>query len=263
MTHSATRRFTLLLLLIGFSGVVAGPVHAQAGIDPKWDHYRVYDATPNPATAPPVTLEDQFGVWSYSAPQLGLFANPDQKTHDGVVYPISNPQLHYTWWFLGQDAFSRPGIQVENQFGPQILDVQGFQQYLLNPATKNDAGPIPVANHYKCYDCFGTAPGVPVQLQDQFTTREAIVGRPTWLCNPTKKTLPDGTTYEIVDPMQHLVCYEIGPDIQSFTAVISDQFVANWDVILANNRYLCVPSLKFDPTQANESTWGRIKALYR
>jgi hypothetical protein len=210
-----------------------------------------------------VVLEDQFGVWDYVPLDLNWFSNPDQKTHGEIVHPINNPRLHYTWWFLGAEAFNKPGVQIENQFGPQLLNVFGYEQYLLNPATKDDTGPIPIANHYKCYRCDGDPPNATVQLQDQYTTRTAVVGAPHWLCNPTRKIVVGGPTFDIVDPNQHYVCYDIGPQPGTFSALVSDQFFQNWELDLTDNLYLCVPSEKFEPTPTSRSTWGRVKILYR
>lgn len=255
-------RWISFLMLKGFLVLVGSQANAQ--VDPIWDHYRAY-AIPEATrlAGPPVTLKDQFGSWSYSTTELQCFSNPDQKTHDGITYGINAPRLHYTWWRLPSDGFDRPGVQVSNQFGPQSLHVKGNAQFLLNPATKNDAGPIPAANHYKCYFCEGTAPNVTVALADQFTQRSALVGRPFWLCNPTQKIDVSGLTHEIVDPDQHLVCYSIEPELVSFTAVVSDQFIQNRQLALLGSLYLCVPSEKHDPTPTETSTWGRVKTLYR
>lgn len=269
MRDSATRppwapflMFTGLLLLVG------NQAHAQPGgtINPLWDHYRVYQVTGGPTAAPVVTLEDQFGISNHDPFELHHFSNPDQKTHDGVVHAINDPRLHYTWWFLGRDpTFSRPGIQVDNQFGPQVLNVRGDDLYLLNPATKDETGPIPLANHYKCYRCDGSPPNATVMLADQWTQRTALVGDPWWLCNPTRKTVLGGPTYDIVDPDQHYVCYDIGQVNYAapFTPAVSDQFIQDEQLTIFSQRFLCVPSTKFDPTPTKQSTWGRVKILYR
>jgi hypothetical protein len=146
-----------------------------------------------------------------------------------------------------------------------VIHVGGGGQFLLNPALKNPmpGEEIPVANHYKCYNCEGAAPNATVVLKDQFIERTAIVGPPIWLCNPTKKTVVGGPTYDMVDPDQHLVCYQIPGEVTDFSAAVTDQFVPGSQLRLIDYRYLCVPSTKHDPTQTEQSTWGRLKTLYR
>lgn len=243
--------------------LVGAPVNAQPGIDPNWDHYRGYDIAPNPVIYMDVMLEDQFGIWQYHMLKLKRFSNPDKKTHGADVFPINNPRLHYTWWLLEPEPFDMPQVQVENQFGPQMLHVFGHEPYLLAPTVKNEPGPPPAANHYKCYPCQGAAPGAQVVLEDQFGSRTAVVGEPMWLCNPARKTIAGAQPYDMVDPDQHYVIYDIGPAFLTAQAFITDQFVEELAIEVTVNRFLHVPSLKFHPTPTRQSTWGRVKTLYR
>ena len=254
------------LFLAGLFLLVA--TQARAQVDPTWDHYRVYRALPTPSfVSPALVLSDQFGTWTYptgAVEYLSLFANPDQKEHAGVVFPINSPRLHYTWWYLGVVAFARPPVEVENQFGSQTLDFLTGDQYLLNPAVKNENGSIPIANHYKCYAVDGTPPNADVILEDQFYQRTAQVQEPRFLCNPVMKTIVGGQSYPIVNDDQHLVCYKIVAGTgQVFPATVTDQFLHEVVLNMNNDFYLCVPSLKHDPTQAENRTWGRVKVQYR
>src|SRR6185503_10568411 len=124
---------------------------------------------------------------------------------------------------LPTDNISR-SVVVSNQFGASqsIVVNAGTLRALLNPALKDETGPLPVANHYKCYSCTGSAPNATVQLQDQYTTRTAVVGAAAWLCNPAKKTVEGGATYDIVDPEQHYVCYSIGAEAVQQTPTVTD-----------------------------------------
>jgi hypothetical protein len=232
---------------------------------PPGDHYWVYDLSQTiPAPAPiAVSLVDQFEGWNHHVYMLRHFANPAEKTFAGVVSPIFDPRLHYTWWEIDPHPFHRPGIQIMNQFGPQTLDVFD-PHYLLNPATKNEPAAFPIdANHYKCYDCEGAPVNADVILTDQFGQRTAQVMFPRLLCNPVIKQTAEGRLFPIVDPKQHLVCYEIPPMPWQYSAIVWDQFVQGHPLEIGPDRWLCVPSEKFDPTPVTPQTWGRIKTLYR
>jgi hypothetical protein len=256
------RRWAAVLLLTGLLAVAAASGHAQ--VNPLWDHYKVYQSSPIPLSGMVVQLADQFITYQHDVLGMSMFATPVLKTHPGLAPQpgVNDPLLHYTWWTISPHPFYKE-VEVENQFGSQQIQVNE-PRWLLNPATKNDTtSPIPIANHYKCYDCIGNPVDQMVALEDQFIVRDAYVSYPRLLCNPTQKTTPDGTVYPVVDPDQHYVCYEIDqlPDI--YHAMVADQFIPGWYVELGPDRYLCVPSLKHDPTPATESTWGRIKVLYR
>jgi hypothetical protein len=252
------------LLLAGLLVGVAQSAQAQpAGVD--WDHYWVYDVFPSP-TFPigPVVLTDQFTTETHQVGFLRHFMNPAEKIHEGLISPIHRPELHYMWWELNPTPFFRPGVVVTNQFGPQLIDVRE-PRFLLNPAAKNDPTmQIPLGNHYKCYDCVGQPVNAQVHLSDQFGQRDAFVTFPKLHCNPTHKSTSDGVFYPMVDPLEHLVCYEIDPYPAFYSAVVADQFITNWQLQeIGPDRYLCVPSEKHDPTPTTPSTWGRLKALYR
>jgi hypothetical protein len=214
-----------------------------------------------------VLLSDQFGEWTHAVGPLRHFQNPARKEHQGRIFEITRPELHYTWWEIEPIPSPRPMVSVENQFGPQTLDV--FEsRFLWNPARKNEPGPPPPANHYKCYACAESAPGFqavpPIFLQDQFQARQVFVSGPRFLCNPVAKRTAEGLIYPIVDAEQHYVVYELDPGPALFTAVVTDQFVPAWQLApIGPDRMLAVPSFKHDPTPAVPNTWGRLKALYR
>jgi hypothetical protein len=218
------------------------------------------------STSTTVTLLDQFMRSTNQVSQLEKFANPVQKEHHGQTFPINRPELHYSWWRISPDPFSIP-IIAKNQFGDQPLTVLS-SRYLLNPAKKNAPStlPIPVANHYKCYDCQGqpiTLPA-PITLTDQFYTRTAQTLVPRFFCTPVEKRTQEGLIYPMTDPRQHYTVYEIQPGFQIWPALISDQFITDRNVELQNDRYLMVPTDKtFPPTDTKSSSWGRLKQIYR
>jgi hypothetical protein len=257
----APRFLTRMLLLTAAALAIGAPVSAQ--LDPTWDHYKVYDLNPKPVHNQAIRLIDQFGVSNHIVMELDCFANPVMKEHGGNISPIHDPSLHYAWWRISDEPVNVP-VLVTNQFGDQEITAVNAR-YLLNPALKNEPGPdLPVANHYKCYDCIGDPVNVPVFLTDQFYGRPAQVMAPRLLCNPVEKQTMDNEFYPPLDPNQHYVCYDIDPFPDMFPAVVSDQFVQDLEVQLGPDKLLCVPSLKFhEPTPTKSDTWGRLKILYR
>jgi hypothetical protein len=211
-----------------------------------------------------VVLRDQFSPDTLQVKNLAWFANPAEKRlSDGTSYPISDPHLHYAWWDIDVRLVDRV-VNVDNQFGGQRLSLVRTQ-YLWNPALKDERGPLPVKNHYKCYLCGGNAVSVQATLIDQYGPFGPVsVLRPVYFCNPTEKIVLGGRVYPMVDPDLHYVCYEFLPtDPRRFGPRISDQFMNDFGVTVENGQYLCVPTLKVDPTPARPSTWGRLKLLYR
>lgn len=252
-------------LLLAALVLLALPLSAAAQVDPTWDHYKVYVSNPVPPPTPTqVRLTDQFGVQDHLVIELHRFMNPTVKVHGPNTFDINRPELHYTWWQISPEPFSET-VAVDNQFGSQTLTVAG-SEYLLNPAKKNDAAaPIPLANHYKCYNCLGTPVDAPIILTDQFNTFQTVAAFPLFLCNPVEKQVIDPpNVYPILDANQHYVCYVLSPqDPQTFTAIIGDQFLADESIVMSPGELICVPSEKFVATPALRNTWGRLKTLYR
>jgi len=250
--------FGMFVALVAFTGG-----RATAQVDPNWDHYKVYDAQPKVTFTMPVVLLDQFQQALTVVQYLDRFANPVEKDHAGVIYPINHPELHYSWWKVADQPYSGAVI-ASNQFGDWPLQI-GPLLYLLNPANKNaPAGaPLPVGNHYTVYACTGDPLAVPLVLTDQFYTRTSNMLIPTYFCVPAQKRTADGIVYPILDEAQHYVVYEIEANEAAYPAVIADQFLQDYPILMANDRYLMVPTIKQLPTETNSSTWGRLKLLFR
>jgi hypothetical protein len=89
------------------------------------DHYLIYMVDEGPLVEEFVDLNDEFGsqtdVYVY---EPVLFANPVQKTHDGVVTEIVNPETHAVIYSIAGGYLERE-VQVVNQFGLQALNVSG------------------------------------------------------------------------------------------------------------------------------------------
>jgi len=257
------RPYLLLLLITAFVALIG--VRAEAQVSPLWDHYKVYEVFPPTPVSIPVTLIDQFQVSNHVVTDLEKFQNPVTKFHGPLVFQIYDPNLHYTWWKITPSPFGAYVI-ASNQFGDRTLQVNDAH-YLWNPANKNHSGPLPIANHYKCYDCQGDPIFQPVGLIDQFDQAGSIwqaqVLYPRLFCNPVVKRLASGQEYRIEDIKQHYVCYDYQPpDPRVNSATIQDQFIQR-TVELYPSRLLCVPTDKIGVTAAGRNTWGKLKVLYR
>jgi hypothetical protein len=247
--------------------LAATTVFAQANL-PNENHYKVYRALPW-AYERSVLLTDQFGTIQWATFQLDRFANPAEKEHDGVIYPMVDPLIHQTWWSFRYPQPTRTVVGID-QFGISQWILRDAV-YLLNPALKfyppgppPPPPPPPVWNHYLCYEALGPTMPKLVLLRDQFGNCEVTVLQGKLFCNPVEKVdLADGSVSPIIDFAAHLTCYEVENPLQfNPTIVAIDQF-GSWNLLLYNNDCLCVPALKEHIVKTEESTWGRIKALYQ
>jgi hypothetical protein len=119
--------------------IVEGPVGLAVPtqkVEPEYhqppvglDHFLLYNVIEGPYVDVVVGLEDQFGDQPevlVTAP-IG-FGIPVQKTHNGVVTEIENPEAHLVFYQIEWGEFET-NVQVVNQFGTQTLDIEG--PYLL------------------------------------------------------------------------------------------------------------------------------------
>lgn len=254
-------RFTLALALAAIVLAAAGTSGFAQTPPLPIDHYKVYNVEPGYPYFRPVMLRDQFGQHPAQVLFLDRFANPVNKNNEGMLDPI----LHYAWWRIDSPEPPRAAL-IGNQFG-QDQEFHIFDAvYLLNPALKHAQSPgepLPIANHYKCYQAQGAPIQREVVLADQFGTRTAMVLEPELLCNPTEKITDDGRVYPIIDPNAHLACYRIQPPMfYGIGAVIHDQFIFA-DIRFKEDWLLCVPSTKNVIVPTEPQTWSRVKALYR
>lgn len=113
-------------------------------------------------------------------------------------------------------------------------------------------------DHFKCYDVRPQESFLPfiVTLRDQFEEEKVMVKRPVMLCNPAAKctddnnplTPPDCT--QVLNPDDHLVCYETrddsaNPHFERREVIVSNQFgPAQQLTVLRRTNLLCLPSLK-------------------
>ena len=245
-------------------GASSGPVLAQTA-PPGIDHYLVYRVQPGVPFGAVVALRDQFRPTFLTHDVFGMPLWANWVSKDGSQ--VSNTQLHYSWYSITPDGF-RADVIVSNQFGDQTVHVFD-SHYLLNPALKfPPAGqPLPIANHYKCYDADGPPPQPAprtVNLQDQFGTRQAVVGNARYFCNPVDKQY-QGQFHPMERPDAHFVCYQIfrqPPQPTNFPITFRDQFLSA-QTTLVEEVLLCVPTIKHEVVATRPSTWGGVKAIYR
>jgi hypothetical protein len=245
------------LFVVGVvSNFAVTPAHAQI---PPRDHYKVYDIFPDKQVQGVVKLNDQFG------PSSGDFVGP---VHFGLPVhknnePIFDARLHYTWYKYFTEERGRL-VVYENQFGESVVHTTNGV-YMLVPALKfpQPDDPAAVGDHFKCYEAIGEPLGKTVTLETQFGFEDVIVDAPELFCNPAEKQTSDGQVFPIINEKDHLVCYRIEPRRPvSITVSFLDQFGFGVGA-LAENRWLCVPSLKTGVTQAEDMSWGRLKTIYR
>jgi len=119
-------------------------------------------------------------------------------------------------------------------------------------------------DHYKCYRVEGPPVEISRLLIDQFQGGFTDVLFPEYLCNPVEKTHLDvGTNFPILRPTEHLVCYQINfPPLPGLAVSFRDQFIET-QVPLDFVDLLCVPSLKEGVVQVEDSSWGKVKSIYR
>jgi hypothetical protein len=235
------------------------PSLASSQDAPAENHYKIYSesATEIPALIP-IVLRDQFGTVTIDIIQRIQFATPVSK--DGSI--IYDDKAHQSWFKIFADQPARD-VLVTDQFGTNTWRV-GNIQYLVAPAVKypQPGDHPPVRNHYLCYEAL-LAPTVAkfVTLVDQFGQGQVFVVMGKMLCNPVEKMV-GGVVYPIIDPSAHLACYLVeNPTIYSQPVTVLDQF-GNPEMVLIRNECLCTPAFK-GPVPTQQSTWGRIKALYR
>lgn len=244
---------------------------ARAQVDPVWDHYKVYfDDQPYLLPQTQVVLQDYLSGNVFHVNWIESFANPAEKQlpPPGGVFPIHDPDLHYSWWAISTIIPPKTSgstmISVSNQFGDQTLGINGYPRFLLAPALKNQPGTPPLKNHYTCYECSGQPVTRNVTLVDQFDTWSATAMTPVWFCVPAQKTTMSNMVYPIVDPRLHYVVYDLQPgDPNVFTATFTDQFVTVQPMTLRGPNLLMVPTERTGVTPNSSSTWGRLKRLYR
>jgi len=181
----------LVCLPVGIHGPVPGP---------EVPHLKCYNITgPDPVRA--VNLITRFGVEKdVTVKPAKLLCVPATKT---IVPDPSGPEPspmlpHYECFdIVGSNP---PGaVDLATQFGVEENVAVGQATKLCAPALKNGQGD-PNAEHLKCYNIAGVAPGPAVNLTTQFGVEPGVVvGPPSLLCVAADKEIAVGGIAELPD----------------------------------------------------------------
>jgi hypothetical protein len=233
---------------------------------PRENHYRVYLARPL-TYVEPIGLRDQFDKYTVDAFVLERWANPVEKIipETNERFPPVDPVIHQTWWRPNANLpYKQREVVVIDQFGTNKWSIFN-PEYLVNPALKNVPPPAtpPVWNHYLCYRAAGPPLGRVVILVDQFGTVTVQLVQRFRFCNPVEKThILTGEVKPIIDGRAHLACYAYPRNPFAYPVVAVDEF-GTWQFDANNDDCLCMPALKEHVVRTEQSTWGKIKAMYQ
>jgi hypothetical protein len=209
------------------------------------DHYLLYFVDESSYQEVAINLTDQFG----GNPTITVrpptyFASPVQMTYKGEVTEIVNPEVHAVIYSIEGESFETQ-LQVDNQFGPQTLDVSG-PAYLTVPSQKI-ALSVLTLDYFKCYDvvdatALGEVGEVLIMVEDQFGLLAWWpVIRAEWFCNPVMKN-----SESIVNPDNHLTIYNIVEwDISAHVEIVNQFGLQNLTV--SGPVALAVPTWKLAP----------------
>lgn len=247
---------------IGFSLItffcVPEIIHATVNHDVPFvpDHYLSYDVHTVSLHRHHISLKDRFIDWTDFVVQKPFkLLNPTVKRHNGAVYDIRDPKLHYAAYELDfdQDLFVDEKVLVINQFGQ--FEIDAFKvNHILVPTHKkelaaafddklSDAHHRDQADHYLCYEI----PPVELDLQsgflkDQFRSRSFGKMTARHFCNPVAKKHND-RVFDIVhnDSTNHIMCFEIERESIWKAVELINQF-GEKKVLVTHDDELCVPS---------------------
>jgi hypothetical protein len=201
-------------------------------------------------TSLPVTLEDQFGVYSGTAHRPVDLCAPADKNGEDPEAPDSGD-------FLSSYKLSVPGpvehvsgVTAVNQFGTITLDLLQPDTLLVPSAASLEGPPAPGQSFLNDFTCYSVqvgktkgkgapAPGS-VLVQTAFETVEVEPGNPQHLCVPASKN--GGPV--IASAPEDLLCYDVksGNDLKPAPEVfVANQFGQEVQRI-GQRRELCVPT---------------------
>jgi copper(I)-binding protein len=252
--HHYLRMFSMFLIaVVLIAGIVscAGDGGDGGGVKPL-DHFKGYgiDVVNIPYINKTVEVGDQFGNWTATVTSGVSFANPVNKTYEGVTTGISDEVCHYMGFGL-EGIEPEPKwwrVTVDNQFGPQNLTVYG-PTALSVPTGKNSLGEPQGCNCYLNYEVIDPSSiDVVVNLTDQFGTEQNVLvtqagafGNPAWMKY-------NGELMEIVNEDDHAVGYWFNSTATYKNEIVVSNVFGNWTVNVTepkqNEGVLSVPSEK-------------------
>lgn len=263
MSLRATAWRVALVVLVG-GGLAAGVTMATSAgarvtTPPPVDHQLCYSASGAFKIPSGIRLINQFSPKGFVPKinsKVAWHCNPAEKIlPSGKLYPITDPNAHLACFTITPPKAQRnPNVVVINQFGSATL-ATGQPNLLCVPSWKSLTGPPkkqpttpPGLNHFTCYSVKvtkGAYKPPTVMLKDEFTKKavSATVSRtPTELCLPTEKIVGK-TTFRIINPTMHLLCFPVTKTPVIPTVWDENQFGTSKLSVRATNA-LCVPSIK-------------------
>ena len=248
----------IMIVAAGMLVGIQATAHALAA--PRLDHFLCYSAEVMPHSLVPgfrppstVGLVNQFSSFTVLPVAVTMHCNPVQKTANGVIAPITNPNAHLLCWSMTAPRQKTSILWVTNQFGTAELTT--YQPNLLClPTWKSLTGPPnrkpvqpPGLDHFSCYPVTYTGTGrfkppAVVSLTDQFGSSKSKVGNPVLLCLPTRKTV-HGVVTPITNPNAQLLCFAVTFPFKSRSVFDQNQF-GTGRVLVQKIGALCLPSKK-------------------
>ena len=217
--NAATTTFTMPAEDVTATANFVGPLDHATGY---WVNY----STPE-YIEEEVLLEDQFGAFHALVEYVEGFVIPAEKMYNDETAPIYNPDHCLTiYWISCEEDTGRWIVDIENQFGPQTLLVEG--PYALAVPTKNGAHAEPLGlDHYLLYYVvdYTYLDEIVVELNDELLNEPMVteVYEPALFANPVKKTHGTEVT-EILNPDVHGALYYTDWGAVSETVDVVNQF---------------------------------------
>jgi len=107
------------------------------------DHFLLYCVVEGPSVDVTVDMNDQFREGTDVSVYWPIaFANPVQKTHDGEVTEIQNPEAHLVFYEISAEFWEGLEVQVVNQFGEQTFNLFQDPVIFAVPSKKRYYDPI-------------------------------------------------------------------------------------------------------------------------
>jgi hypothetical protein len=195
-----------------------------------------------------VTLTDQFGTTTARVRRAQRLCNPVDKNGEG----IADTTAHLMCYNIAEPHFAPRNVIVQDQFGEHALTVNRPDSLCL-PAEKDGVPSNLTIEQFKCYKVKPSKraerlPFQNVDLADQFESKETVVQRPRFLCNPV-----DNAGERVRHPEIQLLCYRIEdvpgqPQFRRRAVDVRDQFaVDDLKVIRGDCRassFLCLPAVQ-------------------
>ena len=209
------------------------------------NHFKTWMAAPQ-IYQNRVLVEDQFMSDSLTIVSLEFLSNPTMKDHEGLIYPIVDPDHHLNWYRVtGRDTLL--SFSYKNQLESTSVSIDKVE-FLLVPTQKEGHLPPVGLDHYKAYSIMNpTELQIPLVLQDQFDLRFGLPDEiasliPVYFLTPAIKNQES----ELYDSFTHYVAYQIPPRFipsPPWEYLTNDQFGEHYLQII-QSMFLLVPSEK-------------------